>query len=91
MSEYDQARDVINQIKTEIHKEIIGQNKTVDNLVLALLAGGNVLLEGMPGLGKTKLVQAISHVFNMSFRRIQFTPDLMPADITGTNVMVQQL
>lgn len=89
MSEFDQARDVINQIKTEIHKEIIGQNKTVDNLVLALLSGGNVLLEGMPGLGKTRLVQAISHVFNMSFRRIQFTPDLMPADITGTNVMVR--
>lgn len=89
MSEFDQARDVINQIKNEIHKEIIGQNKTVDNLVLALLSGGNVLLEGMPGLGKTKLVQAISHVFNMSFRRIQFTPDLMPADITGTNVMVR--
>ena len=89
MSEFDQAREMINQIKTEIHKEIIGQNKTVDNLVLALLSGGNVLLEGMPGLGKTRLVQTISHVFNMSFRRIQFTPDLMPADITGTNVMVR--
>ena len=56
---------------------------------MALLTGGNVLLEGMPGLGKTKLVQTISHVFDMSFKRIQFTPDLMPADITGTNIMVR--
>lgn len=87
--EYNQAVSVINQVKTEIHKEIIGQEKTVDNLLMALLVGGNVLLEGMPGLGKTRLVQTISHVFDMSFRRIQFTPDLMPADITGTNIMVR--
>ena len=87
--EYNQAVSVINQVKAEIHKEIIGQEKTVDNLLMALLVGGNVLLEGMPGLGKTRLVQTISHVFDMSFRRIQFTPDLMPADITGTNIMVR--
>ncbi len=87
--EYNQAVSVINQVKAEIHKEIIGQEKTVDNLLMALLVGGNVLLEGMPGLGKTRLVQTISHVFDMSFRRIQFTPDLMPADITGTNIMAR--
>ncbi len=87
--EYNQAVSIINQVKAEIHKEIIGQEKTVDNLLMALLVGGNVLLEGMPGLGKTRLVQTISHVFDMSFRRIQFTPDLMPADITGTNIMVR--
>ena len=87
--EYNQAVSIINQVKTEIHKEIIGQEKTVDNILMALLVGGNVLLEGMPGLGKTRLVQTISHVFDMSFRRIQFTPDLMPADITGTNIMVR--
>lgn len=87
--EYNQAVSIINKVKAEIHKEIIGQEKTVDNLLMALLVGGNVLLEGMPGLGKTRLVQTISHVFDMSFRRIQFTPDLMPADITGTNIMVR--
>ena len=89
MSEYEEGRVLINNIKTEIHKEIIGQNETVDNLLLVLLTGGNVLLEGMPGLGKTRLVQTISRVFSMAFKRIQFTPDLMPADITGTNIMVR--
>ena len=87
--DYNQAVGVINQVRTEIHKEIIGQEKTVESLLMALLTGGNVLLEGMPGLGKTRLVQTISHVFKMSFKRIQFTPDLMPADITGTNIMVR--
>lgn len=89
MSEYDDGRAIIERIRAEIHKEIIGQNQTVENLLLVLLTGGNVLLEGMPGLGKTRLVQTISHVFNMAFKRIQFTPDLMPADITGTNIMVR--
>jgi MoxR-like ATPase len=87
--DYNQAVGVINQVRTEIHKEIIGQEKTVESLLMALLTGGNVLLEGMPGLGKTRLVQTISNVFKMSFKRIQFTPDLMPADITGTNIMVR--
>ena len=89
MSEFEQAAGRINEVKPEIAKEIIGQKDTVDKLLMALLTGGNVLLEGMPGLGKTRLVQTISHVFEMSFKRIQFTPDLMPADITGTNIMVR--
>ncbi len=89
MTDYNQAVGIVNQVRTEIHKEIIGQEKTVESLLMALFTGGNVLLEGMPGLGKTKLVQTISHVFEMSFKRIQFTPDLMPADITGTNIMVR--
>ena len=89
MTDYNQAVGVVNQVRNEIHKEIIGQEKTVESLLMALFTGGNVLLEGMPGLGKTKLVQTISHVFDMSFKRIQFTPDLMPADITGTNIMVR--
>ena len=58
--------------------------------MLALLAGGNVLLEGMPGLGKTMLVRTIAEVFLLSFKRIQFTPDLMPSDVTGTNIMVKE-
>ena len=89
MTDFEMGKERIDLIKNEIHKEIIGQAETVDNLLTVLLTGGNVLLEGMPGLGKTRLVSAISHVFNMSFKRIQFTPDLMPADITGTNIMVR--
>ena len=89
MSDYERAAGNVMRVRKEIEKEIVGQKNTVDLLLMALLTGGNVLLEGMPGLGKTKLVQTISHVFDMSFKRIQFTPDLMPADITGTNIMVR--
>ena len=89
MTEFEQAAARINEVKKEISKEIIGQKKTIDMVLMTLLTGGNVLLEGMPGLGKTRLVQTISNVFDMSFKRIQFTPDLMPADITGTNIMVR--
>ncbi len=89
MNEYEEALGIINQVRTEISKEIVGSGEVVESLLTCLLTGGNVLLEGMPGLGKTKLVQTISNVFDMSFKRIQFTPDLMPADITGTNIMVR--
>lgn len=79
----------VNEIKREIGKEIIGQEKVVDQLLTVLIAGGNALLEGVPGLGKTRLVRTLSQVFDMPFSRIQFTPDLMPADITGTNIIVK--
>lgn len=78
------------EIETQIGKEIIGQKDVVGHLLMALIVGGNVLLEGVPGLGKTRLVRTISHVLNLPFSRIQFTPDLMPADITGTNIIVQK-
>jgi MoxR-like ATPase len=74
----------------EIQKGIIGQQEIIREVMLAMLAGGNVLLEGMPGLGKTMLVRTISQVFLLSFKRIQFTPDLMPSDVTGTNIMVKE-
>lgn len=77
------------QIKAEIAKEIIGQKDVVEQLLTAMIAGGNVLLEGVPGLGKTRLVRSLSSVFSLPFSRIQFTPDLMPADITGTNIIVK--
>lgn len=80
----------IQQIRTEIGREIIGQQAIVDALLTAVIAGGNVLLEGVPGLGKTRLVRTMGHVLNLPFARIQFTPDLMPADVTGTNVIVQK-
>ena len=79
----------VDEIKREIGKEIIGQEKVVDQLLTVLIAGGNALLEGVPGLGKTRLVRTLSQVFDMPFSRIQFTPDLMPADITGTNIIVK--
>ena len=79
----------IAEIQTEIGKEIIGQKNVIEQLLTALVAGGNVLLEGVPGLGKTRLVRTLSQVFDMPFNRIQFTPDLMPADITGTNIIVK--
>lgn len=77
------------RIRDEIGKEMIGQKDVVEHLLLAVIAGGNVLLEGVPGLGKTHLVRTLSKALSMPFSRIQFTPDLMPADITGTNILVK--
>ena len=78
------------QCEEEIGKAIIGQREVVHEIMLAILADGNVLLEGVPGLGKTQLVKTISRVLSLSFSRIQFTPDLMPADVTGTNIIVRE-
>ncbi len=72
---------------TEIGRRIIGQHDVVDNLVAALLAGGHVLLVGVPGLAKTLLVQTVAEALDLSFSRVQFTPDLMPSDITGTEML----
>lgn len=77
----------IAQIKTEIGMDVIGQQEIVDNVIIAIIAGGNVLLEGVPGVGKTRLVRSFSQALNLPFSRIQFTPDLMPTDVTGTNVI----
>lgn len=73
----------LQKLRQELHKVVIGQTNVVDEVMIALLAGGHVLLEGVPGLGKTLLVRALAHCFNGQFARIQFTPDLMPSDITG--------
>ncbi len=78
------------RIEEEIQSVIIGQKDTIRNVLTAMIGGGNVLLEGLPGLGKTQLVKAIGKVMDLDFSRIQFTPDLMPADITGTNIMVKR-
>jgi len=75
------------QVRGAVGKVIVGQQRTVEAALVAIFAGGNVLLEGVPGLGKTELVKALSRVLDLEFRRIQFTPDLMPADIIGTNIM----
>ena len=90
MSEIESYQRRIMECEEEIGKGIIGQKEIIRQVILALLSGGNVLLEGMPGLGKTMLVRTISQVFLLSFKRIQFTPDLMPSDVTGTNIMVKE-
>ncbi len=89
MNEFEAMQQKLMLCEQEIGKEIIGQRNVVHEVMMAILSGGNVLLEGMPGLGKTRLVNTISHVLNLSFKRIQFTPDLMPGDITGTNIMLR--
>jgi MoxR-like ATPase len=76
-------------LRAEIAKVIVGHDEIVEGTVTALLAGGHVLLEGVPGLGKTLLVRTLSEVLDLSFNRIQFTPDLMPADILGTNMVME--
>jgi len=79
----EEASDLIEQMKAEISKTVIGQKRVVEQSLIALIAGGNVLIEGVPGLGKTLLVKALARTFEGEFSRIQFTPDLMPADVTG--------
>ncbi|HIQ07306.1 MAG TPA: MoxR family ATPase [Thiotrichaceae bacterium] len=79
----EEASDLIEQMKVEISKTVIGQKRVVEQSLIALIAGGNVLIEGVPGLGKTLLVKALARTFEGEFSRIQFTPDLMPADVTG--------
>ena len=86
-------QEMITKVKAceeEIGKGIIGQREIIRQVILAILADGNVLLEGVPGLGKTELVKTISKVMSTTFSRIQFTPDLMPADVTGTNLIIKQ-
>ena len=75
------------KIKAELHKDIIGQEEVLDDVVIAIIAGGNVLLEGVPGTGKTRLVRSLGQTLDLPFSRIQFTPDLMPNDVTGTNII----
>jgi len=76
-------------LREEIGKVIVGHEAIVDGTLISVLAGGHVLLEGVPGLGKTLLVRTLSEVLDLSFNRIQFTPDLMPADILGTNMVME--
>ncbi|WP_312113891.1 AAA family ATPase [Brevibacillus reuszeri] len=75
-------------VRQEIGKVMVGQKDVVEQLLWAVFAGGHALLEGVPGLGKTLLVRTLSQAFELSFQRIQFTPDLMPTDITGTNILL---
>ncbi|MFA5795042.1 MAG: MoxR family ATPase [Candidatus Brocadiia bacterium] len=80
-------RQKISELKKEISGVIVGHNQVVEQVIISILAGGHSLMEGVPGIGKTLLVKSISQCLNLSFSRIQFTPDLMPGDITGTNII----
>ena len=82
-------RDLYAAMRGEVGKVIVGNDEIVDGTLIAMLAGGHVLLEGVPGLGKTLLVRTLSQVLHLTFNRIQFTPDLMPADILGTNIVME--
>lgn len=85
-----EASEKIRKCEEEISKGIIGQKSIIRDVLIAIFADGNVLLEGMPGMGKTQLVKTIGKVLNLKFSRIQFTPDLMPADVVGTNIVVKE-
>lgn len=82
-------KEVFNKIRAEVNKMMVGQSDVIDGVLTALLAGGHVLLEGVPGLGKTMIVRCLSDAVHLGFSRIQFTPDMMPADIQGTMVLTE--
>jgi len=84
MSEY--VSSTVNHIRSELHKVIVGQDDAIEQILIAVLAEGHALIEGVPGTAKTLMVKTLSRLINAQFSRIQFTPDLMPSDITGTNV-----
>jgi MoxR-like ATPase len=83
----DKLKAAHDQVRKELHKLIVGQEEVIEQVLLSLLAGGNSLIVGVPGLAKTLLINTISQVLDLKFNRIQFTPDLMPSDITGTEII----
>jgi MoxR-like ATPase len=84
------AQDTIGRLVAQLRRVLLGKPDTIDEVVAALLARGHILLEGLPGLGKTELVKALSRLLSLDFRRIQFTPDLLPTDITGSHILQEQ-
>ena len=84
---FQNVLDTVARVENEVSKHMIGQKDLIRQVIISMFAGGNVLLEGMPGLGKTRLVNVLGKVMGLKFSRIQFTPDLMPADVTGTNLV----
>ncbi len=87
--EPESFQQTFNQLEREVRKVIVGHDDIIRRVLIAFFAGGHVLLEGVPGLGKTLLVKTLSHALGVSFKRIQFTPDLMPSDIVGTQVLAE--
>jgi MoxR-like ATPase len=89
-NEAQKFRDTFLTIRTEVSKFIVGQTDIIDNVLTAVVCGGHVLLEGVPGLGKTALVNTLSKALHLRFGRIQFTPDLLPSDVVGTQILVEE-
>src|SRR5215470_13149117 len=87
----EQFRQAYARIQAEIGKVIVGHTDIVHGVLTCLFVGGHALLEGVPGLGKTLLVRTLSQVLDLTFNRIQFTPDLMPSDIIGTNIIMESI
>ncbi|MBI2194983.1 MAG: MoxR family ATPase [Planctomycetes bacterium] len=87
--EVERFREQFDKLRREVHKMIVGYEDIVESVLICVLARGNALLEGVPGLGKTMLVRVLSQILQLRFVRVQFTPDLMPADIVGTNMVVE--
>src|SRR5690606_23576271 len=85
----DAFRHDYRAVQAEIGKAIVGHEEIIDGVLTCLFVGGHALLEGVPGLGKTALIRALAASLNLKFNRIQFTPDLMPADVIGTNVIME--
>ncbi|MCH8965435.1 MAG: AAA family ATPase, partial [Planctomycetes bacterium] len=83
----DRLRSAYGKVRKEIARVIVGQDEVLEQLLIALFAGGHCILEGVPGLAKTLMISTLSETLDLSFNRIQFTPDLMPSDITGTEVI----
>src|SRR4051812_10901882 len=88
-SNVEEFRATFRRIKAELSKMMVGQEEVLEGVLVAFFAGGHVLLEGVPGLGKTMLVRTLADAVNLNFSRVQFTPDLMPADIIGTNMIME--
>ncbi len=88
-AQVQQFKENFNRVEAEIHKRIVGQDAVIEGVLLCLFANGHALLEGVPGLGKTQLIHTLSEALSLSFNRIQFTPDMMPSDITGTMLLVE--
>src|SRR5918911_4266303 len=86
----ERVADGRRRILGEIRKVIVGQDAVIDQVLMALFTGGHCLITGVPGLAKTLLIKTLAEILDLSFKRIQFTPDLMPADITGTEVLDEQ-
>jgi len=85
--EIQRFQELTGRLKSELHRVIVGQDEVMEGVLIALMAGSHVLLEGVPGLGKTLMVRSLAQALDVPFARIQFTPDLMPADILGTTVI----
>ena len=89
LAELEELRTAHDQIREQIARQIVGQDEVVDQLLIAVFARGHCILEGVPGLAKTLMVHSLAQSLSLDFNRIQFTPDLMPSDITGTEVLYE--